>query len=45
MTKFHLGRGLTEYFLYKGVASGEEVTQQYISVELGQGLLKLSASQ
>ena len=25
MTKFHLGRGLTEYFLYKGVASGEEV--------------------
>ena len=26
MTKCHLGRGLTEYFLYKGVASGEEVT-------------------
>ena len=26
MTKFHLGRGLTEYFLYQGVASGEEVT-------------------
>ena len=27
MTKFHLGRGLTEYFLYKGEASGEEVTR------------------
>ena len=26
MTKCHLGRGLTEYFLYKYVASGEEVT-------------------
>ena len=26
MTKCYLGRGLTEYFLYKGVASGEEVT-------------------
>ena len=26
MTKCHLGRGLTEYFLYKGVASGEEAT-------------------
>ena len=26
MTKFHLGSGLTEYFIYKGVASGEEVT-------------------
>ena len=26
MTKLHLGRDLTEYFLYKGVASGEEVT-------------------
>ena len=28
MTKCHLGRGLTEYFLYKGVASGEEVTHK-----------------
>ena len=26
MTKCHLGRGLTEYSLYKGVASGEEAT-------------------
>ena len=26
MTKCHQNRGLTEYFLYKGVASGEEVT-------------------
>ena len=23
---FHLGRGLTQYFLYKGVGSGEEVS-------------------
>ena len=26
MTKCHPGRGLTDYFLYWGVASGEEVT-------------------
>ena len=28
MTKFHLGRGLTKYFLCKGVAFGEEVTHK-----------------
>ena len=28
MTKCHLGRDLTEYFLYKGVACGEEVTHK-----------------
>ena len=26
MTKCHLGRGLPEYFIYKDVASGEEIT-------------------
>ena len=26
MTIFYQGRGLTEYFLYKGVAAGEGVT-------------------
>ena len=26
MTKCHLGCGLPEYFIYKGVASGEEIT-------------------
>ena len=28
MIRFHLGGGLTEYFLYNGVASGEEVTHK-----------------
>ena len=45
MTKCHLGHGLTEDFLYKGVAFQEEVTHTIYICIPGQGLLKLSASQ
>ena len=40
MTKFQLGRGLTKYFLYKGVDSGEEVTHTIYICRLRAGATK-----